>query len=151
MNRQKPCARTGDLGTGPAHRGGNIMQLKIKKDLLAVPYQVLSKGKSAAIGEFQADFIKTYRIAKAGHESFGFSRRREIERHVQFFTGGGHFLRARDGRPHHRWCELSMPDALPRALFKAESGLGPWRKICPCLGSSRSLALAAAISFFKSR
>ena len=40
MNRQKPCAQTGDLGAGPAYRGGNVMQLKIEKDLLAVLDQV---------------------------------------------------------------------------------------------------------------
>jgi len=102
MNSQEGCARTGNPGTSPAHRCGDIMQPKLKKDVLAVLYQVLSKGKSAGGGEFQADFIKTHRIAKACYECPGFLRRREIERHDRFFTVAAIFLWARRGRAHHK-------------------------------------------------
>src|SRR5438876_12158193 len=102
MNCQKLGAKAGDLGACPAHRGPDIVQFEIEKNLLAAFYQIPGEGQTSAISEFQSDFVEANTIPDRCDQLPRLVRRFEIERYDEFFAGAGPAMRDTGRYAHPR-------------------------------------------------
>jgi hypothetical protein len=95
MNGEERRTDLGHLFGGAGDGVRDVVELQIKKDLLAAFDQILSEPNPAAIGQLQPDLVKAHCIAEFGDHGFRRFGIGEIERHNQAVAGGdvGHGLR----------------------------------------------------------
>jgi hypothetical protein len=71
VDGQEGRAESGDLFGGLGDGVGDVVQLEVKKDLLAGRDQLAGEAKPPAIGQLHADLVEAHRIAQPGHHGFG--------------------------------------------------------------------------------
>ena len=71
MHGQEGRAELGDLPRGPLDGVGDVMQLEVDENLLAVADQPLDQRQAAGVGQLHADLVEGDAVAEAGDHRLG--------------------------------------------------------------------------------